>query len=234
MSGPDHLVIDWRDSMPAGVDGLYLVSGMTVEQFQTFANAHPELVGDELIAAVKASGCDVTYVPVPISGEVRMEERYDCTVDVLTHKQMVEYWMRNFWRELQARSSVHDNSKLQEPEKSIFDLYTWRLKNTIFGSPEYQAQLVGMGEGLKHHYANNSHHPEHFENGIAGMSLPDLVEMFCDWQAAAERHGKPIDLDYLTHRFKIEPQLAQIILNTIKDDDIWNKVVGGWDRTSAA
>ncbi|MFI0461461.1 MAG: DUF5662 family protein [Ilumatobacteraceae bacterium] len=68
------------------------------------------------------------------------------------------------------------------------------------------------------HYANNSHHPEHYQkqvciicfaefdanhkdncnkcgNGylskepnIGGMSLLDLVEMLCDWKAAGERH----------------------------------------------
>lgn len=151
---------------------------------------------------------------------------YDCTADVKEHIGKVQYWLRNILAQLEGRSKYHDASKLKEPEKSIFDQYTWRLKNTVFGSDAYKAQLVGMGEGLKHHYAANRHHPEHFENGINGMTLVDLVEMYCDWQAAAERQHKPIDLDYLSKRFGIELQLAGIILNTLKDDDYWNTING--------
>jgi hypothetical protein len=35
-----------------------------------------------------------------------------------------------------------------------------------------------MGDGLKHHYAHNRHHPEFFgEDGVDGMSLVDVIEM---------------------------------------------------------
>jgi hypothetical protein len=36
---------------------------------------------------------------------------------------------------------------------------------------------------------HNSHHPEHYGNrGISGMDLFDVVEMMCDWMAAARRN----------------------------------------------
>lgn len=33
---------------------------------------------------------------------------------------------------------------------------------------------------LDHHYQNNDHHPEHFELGINGMNLLQLLEMLAD------------------------------------------------------
>jgi hypothetical protein len=46
-----------------------------------------------------------------------------------------------------------------------------------------------MGDGLKHHYSHNRHHPEFFgEDGVDGMTLVDLIEMLADWKAATERH----------------------------------------------
>jgi hypothetical protein len=77
-----------------------------------------------------------------------------------------------------------------------------------------------MGEALKHHYAANSHHPEHYENGIAGMSLLDLIEMVCDWKAATERHA---DGDLLRSieqnqdRFGYSDELKSILLATVAE-----------------
>ena len=151
---------------------------------------------------------------------------YDCTADVKEHIGKVQYWMRGITHLLTERSKNHDASKFLSPEKAIFDVYTPKLKEMVFGSDEYKEALAGMGEGLKHHYANNRHHPEHFERGINGMTLPDLVEMYCDWLAAAEAKHTPMNMDYLCKRFGIGEQLAQIILNTLKDDDFWNAING--------
>lgn len=54
-------------------------------------------------------------------------------------------------------------------------------------------------------------------NGIAGMTLIDLVEMFCDWAAAVQRHAdgdlaRSIEIN--RERFGISDQLAQILENT--------------------
>ena len=80
------------------------------------------------------------------------------------------------------------------------------------GSPEYREARPG----LAHHYAHNSHHPEHYENGIAGMDLLDLVEMFCDWKAASERNPTDgVKIDHNARIYAIAPQLAQILENTV-------------------
>jgi len=60
---------------------------------------------------------------------------------------------------------------------------------------------------------------EHFDNGINGMNLVDVVEMVCDWIAASKRHadGDPLEsLEVNKDRFNLDPQLYEIIKNTIK------------------
>ena len=92
------------------------------------------------------------------------------------------------------RPPAHDESKLVSPEVEIFDEFTPKLRDSTYGSEEYEGFREAMGEALKHHYAANSHHPEHYAEGIHGMDLLDLIEMLCDWKAATLRHADG-DLD---------------------------------------
>ena len=148
------------------------------------------------------------------------DDSFDCTEDVKNHVALVQKWIKDFTYVLEGRASVHDESKLKNPiEKALFDKWTPELKKRTFGSPEYKAALEQMGEGLRLHYKANDHHPEHFANGIAGMTLYNLIEMVCDWMAAAEKKGSPVDMEYLQERFSIEPQLRSIIENTFHEID---------------
>lgn len=75
-----------------------------------------------------------------------------------------------------------------------------------------------MKEAIEHHYAMNSHHPEHYINGIDGMTLIDLIEMFCDWIAATKLHKDgniKNSLKINKDRFNISDQLYNIFINTI-------------------
>ena len=74
-----------------------------------------------------------------------------------------------------------------------------------------------MKPALDYHYAQNRHHPEHFQNGVDGMTLFDLIEMYCDWKAATERHANGSlekSIQYNAERFKIGQQLTNIFENT--------------------
>ena len=144
---------------------------------------------------------------------------YDSTADTLKHIKRVNELLGDASKELIRRGQVHDNSKLESPEKEIFDEFTPKLKNSTYGSDEYKSFLESMGEGLRHHYANNSHHPEHYENGIDGMDLFDLLEMLLDWKAATERHAdgdlmKSIEIN--RERFGYSDLTANILRNTVK------------------
>lgn len=120
-------------------------------------------------------------------------------------------------QEILRRAKVHDESKLYAPEKELFDEMTPILKDIEFGSQEYKDSLAKLKPALDHHYQHNSHHPQHYRNGIKGMDLFDLIEMFMDWKAAGER-TKDGDI-YKSireneRRFEMSEELVEIFKNT--------------------
>lgn len=143
----------------------------------------------------------------------------DCKRDTLEHIAQVQTFMTVMIKELAGRAMVHDKSKMEAPELEYFTEYSPKLKGSTFGSEEYKKNLEGLQVALAHHYAENSHHPEHFPNGIRGMNLLDVLEMFCDWKAATLRHAdgdidKSIDINQ--KRFNISDDLTEIFRNTAK------------------
>ena len=142
-----------------------------------------------------------------------------CKKDTKEHISQVREFMAVSVQELLNRAQNHDRSKLESPEIEIFTEYTPKLKNSTYGSDEYKTFLKKMQVGLKHHYEHNSHHPEHYQSGINGMDLFDLVEMICDWKAAVMRHAdgdinKSLEIN--RERFKIDDQLYYILKNTVE------------------
>lgn len=144
---------------------------------------------------------------------------YDSRPDTWAHIHEVQSQMEQVVNDLSHRALVHDQSKLVEPELSIFDVFTPRLKTTTYMSPEYKRDMEEMRVALDHHYAVNSHHPQHYPDGIRGMSLLDLIEMVCDWIAACKRHDdgniyKSIEDNQ--ERFGYSDELKGILLNTVE------------------
>ena len=145
---------------------------------------------------------------------------YDSAFETKQHIESVRENLSECWSNIIIRALNHDCSKLHEPEKNTFDKFTPKLKGSTYGSDEYKQFLADMGPALQHHYENNSHHPEHFENGISGMSLFDLLEMLADWKAATMRHANGNIQDSLkinAKRFVISDQLVEILQNTLKE-----------------
>ncbi|VVB50643.1 Uncharacterised protein [uncultured archaeon] len=145
---------------------------------------------------------------------------YDSTIDTLKHRELVVYYIHLIIDELMTRAELHDLSKLSPEEKPLFDEFTPKLKATPYGSPEYHENVARLGEALKHHYAVNRHHVEHFPDGVKGMNLVDLIEMICDWKASTYRQQggnllRSIDLN--TDRLQHSDQLVTIFENTAKE-----------------
>lgn len=144
---------------------------------------------------------------------------YDSAKDTQDHIDLVSHYLQLAGNELYVRGKMHDASKLQSPEKEYFDKYTPRLATLQFGTEEYHQNIQDLKPALDHHYANNSHHPQHYENGVNGMNLFDLVEMFFDWKAAGQR-GKNGDIrksiEINAERFGISKQLRSILVNTVE------------------
>ncbi len=145
-----------------------------------------------------------------------MENKYDSTADTLRHIRRVSTLLGQSAIELIKRAAVHDQSKLEYPEKQLFDEFTPKLKDSVYGSEEYNENLKGLGPALEHHYRNNYHHPEAYVNGVDGMDLFDILEMVNDWKAATERHAngdflKSLEINRV--RFGLSDQLYMIIKN---------------------
>lgn len=145
------------------------------------------------------------------------DSKYDSTVDTLKHIKRVSQLLNEAAIELLKRANEHDDSKLHEPEKSLFDKFTPLLKDTEYGSDEYYKHLEGLKVALDHHYARNSHHPEHYPDGVEDMNLFDILEMFFDWKAASERHATGniyTSIHKNKDRFNMGAMLARIFYNT--------------------
>lgn len=141
----------------------------------------------------------------------------DSRPETLAHIRSVGRSLKRIIEILEVRASAHDASKLNSPELELFNIHTPRLRNLIYGSEEYKESLASLGPALKHHYQNNSHHPEYY-GSIDQMDLIDIVEMLCDWSAAVKRHkdgNLTKSLEINTGRFNISPQLRSILQNTI-------------------
>lgn len=148
------------------------------------------------------------------------KKMYDSTNDTKEHIRNVHFFIDQIRKNLFNRRECHDFSKLQSPEKEMFDRFTPLLRDLQYGSPEYKQALVDMGPALDHHYEHNSHHPEHWENGIEDMSLLDLIEMLADWKAAGMRHKTGSLMDSLERnkvRFDISDPVYKILVNTAEE-----------------
>lgn len=143
----------------------------------------------------------------------------ECRIITQAHIEQVRKYIRFFTEKLTDRGERHNKSKLISPEVELFAEHTERLNQIEYGSEEYKQELEALKPALEHHYAVNSHHPEHWPHGIEDMSLFDICEMLCDWKASSERNKngnllKSIEIN--AKRFNIDPQLTQILLNTAR------------------
>ncbi len=139
--------------------------------------------------------------------------------ETLKHIELVMQYLATMQFEIQRRMFSHDRSKLESPEREMFEKFTSSLSGLTYGSDEYNQCLEEMKKSaLGHHYEHNLHHPEHFPNGVDDMNLIDVLEMLCDWKAAGQRHSDGSihkSLIINAERFKISPQLVKILENTI-------------------
>lgn len=139
--------------------------------------------------------------------------------DTINHIAKVQYNLSKVIYNLNDRRTVHDRSKLEEPELSGYEGLTQALKGLTYGTPEHRAAFAPYKEIIQHHYAANRHHPEHWHLGVTDMSLLDIIEMLADWKAANDRNGGDFghSIQVSVSRFGISEQLHAILINTAKE-----------------
>lgn len=161
-------------------------------------------------------------------GGIAWRYDYDSRPETEAHIERVSHFVTLAVHNLLARAGRHDESKLVSPEVEAFDIATPKLAGLVYGSDEYKQSLDDLGPALQHHYEANDHHPQHFENGVRGMSLMAVIEMLCDWRAASERVKQRTDdpekvktfeagLAFNQERFGYSDELAEVILNTARE-----------------
>ena len=152
-----------------------------------------------------------------MSSELTNDEKLT-NAETMRHILTVRTLLGGCVQEVVQRGHDHDRSKLADPEATMFNEFTRKLAKSEYGSDEYKGFLKDMGPALEHHYAHNRHHPEHFEDGIAGMNLFDLLEMLCDWKAATLRHETGDihkSLEFNKTRFEMPEALHRLLKNTL-------------------
>ncbi len=134
---------------------------------------------------------------------------------IAKHNNNVQNNMAGVISNLAKRMAEHDQSKYCPEEH---DLVTGKpyLQTLEYNTPEYKAGLARVQTAVEHHYHVNNHHPEHYPDGIKGMTLFDLIEMACDWQAASVEHNNTFleSIKRNVERFELSIEMQEILMNT--------------------
>lgn len=135
------------------------------------------------------------------------------------HKLNVSKRIQRFISLLQSRSINHDNSKLMEPEYSLWCAMDQEPRYK-YGTPEYEDKLRRFRKVFELHYKANRHHPEHHLNGVNDMNLIDLIEMLCDFISYKDNityTEASTMLDKQADRFGFSEEIRTLLMNTLKD-----------------
>lgn len=160
------------------------------------------------------------------------EKMYDSTRDTDIHKDNIQYVWSIIKKYMQYKIDHHDDSKYMDPEKPVYDKYIPLLRKYKYGTPEYKKVREEMErDGLTHHYAANRHHPEHFEDGIAGMDLFDFLEHVVDCYASSLVSDTSFrdGLEKNAERFGYPEELLSILRHTAGKLEVMDAVSEGRD-----
>ena len=94
------------------------------------------------------------------------------------HRARVHDILSSISRELVVRARAHDKSKMGSPEYDNYEEF-YENKDGTLDQRISAGRSYSMAEQL--HAKANDHHPEHFEDGIAGMNIIQLVEFVADF-----------------------------------------------------
>jgi hypothetical protein len=144
---------------------------------------------------------------------------YNFDVDLQDHKTKVSRYLSKLSTVLLDRGYRHDDSKLTSPEYDMYRDITSELQQYEYNSPEYKniSNSRAFKDAWMHHAQENSHHPDHYPNGVSDMDLVDIMEMLCDWYSASQRHENASWRDGFNsncEQFNIDDQLKSILWNT--------------------
>jgi len=144
---------------------------------------------------------------------MELSEESKTTTTIIRHITLVQKRLQHIAQVLERRGLAHDESKWRSDEFGGFVQINRIAREHKYGSPEYKESLKQVN-AVELHYGRNSHHPEYYPGGIADMNLFDVIEMVCDWAAAAETYGQSTleeSLPIQFERFKMTPEQIYLV-----------------------
>jgi len=150
-----------------------------------------------------------------------LTEETKTTITIIRHINLVQRFMNRIAQALEKRALIHDQSKFSEDEFGGFVQINRIAREHKYGSPEYKESLKQV-DAVEKHYSRNSHHPEYHPGGVGDMSLFDIIEMVCDWKAAAETYSQSTleeSLPIQVERFKLTPEQVYLVKLIVRELD---------------
>lgn len=133
------------------------------------------------------------------------------------HRIRVKKRILDFIHELFYRMHSHDMSKLEEPEYSLWKKMDQEPRYP-YGTPEYIDKIKRNKDVFELHYMHNTHHPEHYYNGVSDMDLVDLIEMLIDWISYKDEISIKDAVELIemqSERYNMSEDLKSIMKNTL-------------------
>lgn len=160
-----------------------------------------------------------------------MEKKKNITLEyILQHKRRIIKWAEVFIDEIRRRASVHDDSKLEEPEISGWKAMD-KEPRCPYGSKEYNDKINRYKWLMELHWRRNRHHPEYWQiwEDRRDRDLIDYLEMLIDWLSYSDKkltytQARELVARQVT-RYHMDdpndpinnPPMSQLLLNTISN-----------------
>ena len=146
------------------------------------------------------------------------DHQFKDTVDsIIKHKKSVKRRLLYIADKIRERAEAHDNSKLNYPELGWLVAMD-KEGRAPYGSEEYFEKQKRWECFFKHHYSENTHHPDHYDEGTKGMSVVDIVEMMCDVISYLDEIPQEKVFEVISEqaeRFGFSSELKAILTNTL-------------------
>ncbi len=100
---------------------------------------------------------------------------------VYHHKFIVLKFLNTMIHDLIRRGETHDDSKFSDDEFDEYVKATQEFQGP-YGTEQNDAVREKYKALFERHARRNSHHPEHYPDGVDGMTLMDIMEMLRYWK----------------------------------------------------
>lgn len=176
----------------------------------------------KIVSVYKKERENDPIIDIQIDGDVNIvyggdEEAQSTIKSILKHKESVHNRLSFLAAELKKRAEIHDNSKLCMPEVGyLIDMD--KEGKVDYGSEAYFEKMEKWDCFFKHHYKENTHHPDHYQLGINDMTIVDLCEYMIDVVSYFEdlHVADAINtIDAQQARFGLSEQVANVLKNTL-------------------